>query len=78
MVELLLVLCVVVIAVLAVMVAVLWIQLWLSRRDARIARQMMLLAQLPDEPAAGGCLGSLMGPVILILLGLLVLALMQA
>ena len=74
----LLLLCVAVIAILAVMVAVLWFQLWLARRDVRILRQRAYVPYEAEEPASNGCLGALMGPVMLILLGLLALALMQA
>lgn len=76
MLESLLVLSIVVNAMLAIMVAVLWFQLWLSRRDVRITRRLAYMAQEPDEPAPGGCLGTLIGPVMLILLGLLALAFM--
>ena len=77
MLETLFVLCLAVIAILAFMVAVLWFQLWLTRRDVRILRQRAYVAYEAEEPVSGGCLGTLMGPVILILLGLLALAFMQ-
>ena len=77
MLETLFVLCLAVIALLAVMVTVLWFRLWLTEHDVRLLRQRAYVAYEAEEPVSDGCLGTLMGPVILILLGLLALAFMQ-
>jgi hypothetical protein len=72
--ESLLVICLVLIGVLAGVVAVLWFQLWLSRRDANVMRRLTFVTPAMEPPDGGGCLGSLLGWVVLLGVALLLLA----
>lgn len=72
--QLALLICLVLIGVLGGLVGLLWFQLWLSRRDVNLMRRLQYVAPLPDPEENGGCLGGLLGPVVLFLVGLLVWA----
>ena len=69
--QLVLLVCLVLIGVLGGLVGLLWFQLWLSRRDVSLMRRLQYVAPQPDLEDSGGCLGGLLGPGLLLLLGLL-------
>lgn len=66
--------CLVVNGLLAGVVVMLWFQLWLSRRDASIMRQMSVVTPAAEVPPPGGCSGSLLVLALLVVLGLFLLA----
>lgn len=70
--------CLVLNGLLGGLVAVLWLQLWLSRRDASIMRQMSSVTPATgnntDPLSSGGCLGSLLVLALLVALGLFLMA----
>jgi hypothetical protein len=70
----LLAICLVLIGLLGGLVAVLWFQLWLSRRDANIMRQMSFVTPAGEPLSSGGCLGSLLVSALLVVVGLYFLA----
>ena len=55
-------------------VVTLWFQLWLSRRDANIMRQMSVVMPAAEPAPSGGCSGSLLVLALLVVLGLFLLA----
>lgn len=71
--EWLLIICLGLIVVLALLVATLWFQLWLSQRDARTLRQITINTLPAVAPPGIGCLGSLLGPLLLIVLVLIIM-----
>lgn len=72
--EWILVICLGLIALLAILVAVLWFQLWLTRRDARILHQLTVITPAVEPRPVGGCLGSLLGWAVLLVLVVFLLA----
>lgn len=69
--QLVLLICLVLIGMLGGLVGLLWFQLWLSRRDVNLMRRLQYVAPQADPEEKGGCLGGLVGPVLLLLLGLM-------
>jgi hypothetical protein len=67
-------LCLLLIGLLGGWVVVLWFQLWLSRRDANLMRQISFVTPAVEPSPSGGCLGSLLLPALLLLVGLYLLA----
>jgi hypothetical protein len=73
----LLIICLGLIVLLALLVATLWFQLWLSRRDAESLRRITITTPPADAGPGIGCLGSLLGPLLLIVLALIFMAAIQ-